>query len=113
MANSSIDGGYYGQNIAAGTSPANVATVITTEFYNNEVVSYNPAWYGHEPNLTTFDSYGHFTQVVWSNTLSVGCYTADCSHQGIQGLPSDILPWFTVCNYYPPGRFFLFLDVHS
>jgi pathogenesis-related protein 1 len=36
---------------------------------------------------------GHYTQVIWSSTLEVGCAMARCGNQEI---------W--VCNYNPPGN---------
>ena len=37
---------------------------------------------------------GHFTQLVWKNTTSVGCGAADCGNNG----------WLLVCEYWPPGN---------
>ena len=39
-------------------------------------------------------SCGHYTQVVWANTLSVGCGVAVC--------PTGTI---VVCNYAPPGNY--------
>lgn len=86
-----------------------------------------PTPYGkNSPNMTDFENWGHYTQVVWSETESVGCYTStcfpagkkaisckpdgtsylsgvQCSH-GIKGEPLSIPAYFTVCNYYPAGK---------
>lgn len=73
---------------------------VTEGLYNSEVNKYTA--YGSEPNLADFGMWGHFTQVVWKNTDSVGCYTADCTNSGLANAPG-IPPFFTVCNYAPPG----------
>lgn len=40
------------------------------------------------------DSVGHFTQLVWKNTTTVGCGAADCNDAG----------WLLVCEYNPAGN---------
>ncbi len=57
----------------------------------------------------TFDKFGHYTQIVWKGTNKVGCAVVDCSnnHNGPNGLGSvadNVPPYFTVCNYGPPGK---------
>lgn len=37
---------------------------------------------------------GHFTQLVWKVTRTVGCARKDCQRMG----------WFLVCEYWPPGN---------
>lgn len=76
--------------------------MITEFMYNDEMPTYT--YYGHEPNYTTLDSWGHFSQVVWKNSLSVGCYTANCTVEGLQNSNSGVQPFFTVCNYSPAGN---------
>ena len=45
---------------------------------------------------------GHYTQVVWSRTMRVGCGVAQCSANSPLGRGS----WqFWVCNYDPPGNY--------
>ncbi|KAK6373619.1 hypothetical protein LTS17_008111 [Exophiala oligosperma] len=100
-----LNGGGYGQNIGAGYpgTPLGMGAFITEGLYNGEVNNY--VYYGEEPDLSTLDQWGHFTQVVWKNTAAVGCYTADCSATGLQGVGPNVQPYFTVCNYAPPGNF--------
>jgi uncharacterized protein YkwD len=43
------------------------------------------------------DGCGHYTQIVWRNSVELGCGVASC--QSTQG-PADI--W--ICNYAPPGN---------
>jgi hypothetical protein len=83
-----MDGGGYGQNIAAGVKADNVSAVITELFYNSN-----------------FHVWGHMTQIVWTNTTSVGCATVDCSATGLANTGGNVSPYFTVCNYYPPGNY--------
>ncbi len=40
---------------------------------------------------------GHFTQLVWKSTTSVGC--AQCGGRGAQWYET-----YVVCNYKPPGN---------
>ncbi|KAI9748091.1 MAG: hypothetical protein M4579_007317 [Chaenotheca gracillima] len=95
----------YGQNIAAGAKPEDVEAVITNQFYNNEIGFY--PGYGSEPSMADFDKWGHFSQVIWAGSKKVGCYTMDCSSQGLtgEGITSEVPPYFTVCNYSPPGNY--------
>ncbi|KAM0873367.1 hypothetical protein ACQ4PT_038107 [Festuca glaucescens] len=37
---------------------------------------------------------GHYTQIVWRGTASVGCARVVCDDGGV----------FMTCNYYPPGN---------
>ncbi|PQE06421.1 scp-like extracellular protein [Rutstroemia sp. NJR-2017a WRK4] len=108
--NMTINGGGYGQNIAAyGASNAQslgamkeMAVAATDMWYDGEEPYYLPSYYGqNNPDMSTFETWGHYTQMVWLNTNSVGCATQYCSGMDIwPGLPS----WYTVCNYYPPGN---------
>jgi hypothetical protein len=40
---------------------------------------------------------GHFTQLVWNATQTVGCGAAQCDTNEIKG-------WYLVCEYDPPGN---------
>ncbi|WP_437672906.1 CAP domain-containing protein [Sorangium sp. So ce131] len=45
---------------------------------------------------------GHYTQVVWADSLELGCGVADCT----SGSPRDGGAWqIWVCNYDPPGNY--------
>ncbi|KIW12569.1 hypothetical protein PV08_09846 [Exophiala spinifera] len=100
-----LNGGGYGQNIGAGYpgTPLGMGAFVTEGLYNGEVNNY--VYYGEEPDLDTLGQWGHFTQIVWKNTAAVGCYTADCSATGLQNVAGNVQPFFTVCNYAPPGNF--------
>lgn len=44
---------------------------------------------------------GHYTQIVWRNSLRVGCATVTC----LSNSPWKRNPWYlTVCNYAEPGN---------
>jgi len=81
-------GGPTGENLAAGYANASAAV----DAWGLERESYN---YG-KPGFS--EATGHFTQLVWSNTTSVGCGRTSC--QGKNKTPG----WYVVCEYYPPGN---------
>lgn len=101
-----VNGGGYGQNIGTGypATPLGMGQFITEGLYNSEVNNY--IYYGGEPDTSTLNQWGHFSQIVWQNTGSVGCYTQDCSTVGLTNAGPPIPPFFTVCNYSPPGKLF-------
>lgn len=102
--NVTAGGGGYGQNIAAGTPPTQVAKIITNEFYNGEEPWFQGLYGLAQPPMTNFEHWGHFSQVVWNNSQTVGCATVKCPN-GVKNVGSNVLPYFTVCNYKPPGNF--------
>lgn len=116
-------GGGYGQNIAAGTQAGSIASILSNGFYNGEEPQYPSDYGNNNPDMSKFEAWGHFSQMVWAKTESVGCYTYTCSPPGADPLDCkpDGSPYlagttckkpgvipeaaiFTVCNYYPPGR---------
>lgn len=101
--NTDMDNGGYGQNIAAGIPADKVGNAITDAFYNGEVDLYE-AFYGSEPDMSDFSSWGHFSQIVWVDTAEVGCATVHCDG-GLSGTSGYVSPDFTVCNYKSPGNF--------
>ena len=54
--------------------------------------------------MTHFEDWGHWSQVVWQDSKVLGCYTQFCP-QGT--MSKDMDTWYTVCNYYPAGKFCL------
>lgn len=98
-------GGGYGQNIGAGASPDSVPALITNEMYNNEIGFFPQPFGQSAPDMSQFEKWGHFSQIVWKSTTGVGCATVDCSGSGLANTGSGVSPWFTVCNYSPPGNF--------
>lgn len=84
-------GGPSGENLAVGY--ANITAVIE-------------AW-GDERKMYNFDrptgfslSTGHFTQLIWKNTNSVGCSRVDCDNSATDGASG----WLVVCEYWPAGN---------
>jgi len=102
--NTQAGGGGYGQNIGAGVGQLDIPAMVTNEMYNGEINSY-PLPYGVEPDMSDFESWGHYSQIVWKSTTSVGCAWVDCGSQGLSGVGSGVSPTFVVCNYSPPGNF--------
>lgn len=100
-----MDGGGYGQNIAAGVKADNVSAVISELFYNGEVALYGDQYGQKDINMDAFHEWGHFSQIVWSNTTEVGCATVDCSAKGLGNTGGNVSPYFTVCNYKKAGKF--------
>ena len=55
------------------------------------------AWYDERSMYKGYFSkgVGHYTQVVWKSTTSLGCATSGRSRSG---------NYYVVCNYHPPGN---------
>ncbi|CAK7234652.1 hypothetical protein SCUCBS95973_009008 [Sporothrix curviconia] len=109
--NQTVGGGGYGQNIASYGSSANLASAsaatfvnraVTDQWYNAELPLYPTSGYGQStPDLTNFESWGHFSQVVWVASTQIGCASQYCAAGTI--FPS-FNSWFTVCNYQATGN---------
>ncbi|KAF9117463.1 hypothetical protein BGX30_005435 [Mortierella sp. GBA39] len=79
-------GGKYGENLAAGYKDFKTGI----DAWYNEVSKYNYKNPGF--SMAT----GHFTQVVWKGTTSVGCAKKFCPGSN----------WtIYICNYDPPGNY--------
>lgn len=76
----------YGENLAAGTSGM-LSPEDVVEMWYAERESY-----AFDEGGFSMDT-GHFTQLVWAGSSSLGCAMARCS---------DLDVW--VCNYDPPGN---------
>lgn len=77
--------------------------MISNLMYNSEFMYFKPYFGMASPDMSTFDQWGHFTQILWKGTSEVGCATVVCDSLGNVDARSA-LP-FTVCNYSPPGKF--------
>lgn len=102
--NTQANGGGYGQNIAAGVDGNNVSSVISDLFYNAEEPLFANMYGMHDPDMTEFERWGHFTQIVWKDTTHVACYTSHCPG-GLANTGGNVSPYFTVCNYKGPGNY--------
>ncbi|PGH12681.1 hypothetical protein AJ80_06624 [Polytolypa hystricis UAMH7299] len=70
------------------------------------------AW-GDERDIFDFDDptfskeTGHFTQMVWKDTRTVGCGRKNCGRPGDgkdDGDDERAQGWYLVCHYWPPGN---------
>ncbi|KAL7919613.1 CAP domain-containing protein [Trichoderma austrokoningii] len=77
-------GGPYGENLAIGYPNA----TASVEAWGNEVAKYD----FNDPGFA--EETGHFTQLVWKTTTTVGCGRKLCGTKG----------WFVVCEYWPRGN---------
>ncbi|KAJ5082646.1 hypothetical protein N7532_011689 [Penicillium argentinense] len=93
----------YGQNIGYGVKAAEIGQMISNLMYNDEI-GYFPTPYGAaSPDMSLFEKWGHFSQIVWKSTTHVGCATVMCDSLG--NVDSGSALPFTVCNYSPPGNY--------
>ncbi|KAL4964503.1 CAP domain-containing protein [Aspergillus stella-maris] len=99
----SINGGGYGQNIGYGTSSDEVGVMISNLMYNDEMGYYTNLYGEATPDMTLFEKWGHFSQIVWKGTTEVGCATVSCPSLG--NVDSATAVPFTVCNYSPAGNY--------
>ncbi|KAK4424275.1 Pathogenesis-related leaf protein 4 [Sesamum alatum] len=78
----------YGENLAKGSG----------DFTGRAAVD---LWVGEKPfydyssNSCVGGECGHYTQVVWRNSVRLGCARAQCNDGW----------WFISCNYDPPGNY--------
>lgn len=81
--------GYVGENIY-GTSGTPTGAAVTEAWASEE------QYYDYDSNSCS-DVCGHYTQVVWADSLKLGCAISNC--------PNLPYPNFVVCNYSPGGNF--------
>ncbi len=91
--------GDLGENIAAGAPTQTIANAVAS-------------WVGEEANYdhatntcAAGDECGHYTQIVWSTTTSVGCAKVSCTTNSPFGTFGGGRWDFSVCDYSPPGNF--------
>jgi hypothetical protein len=98
-------------NIAMGTyvGAANISSTVSDLWYNGEINEF-PGYGQSNLNVqgpgSTFDKWGHFSQVAWADTQQIGCGSVPCANPN--GIGSG---YFTVCMYWPPGKLFSILFV--
>ncbi|KAL0634747.1 hypothetical protein Q9L58_006343 [Maublancomyces gigas] len=88
--------GPYGENIAAHQNLGGAAWVATA-WGPNERAKYD---YGPGPHPIELM---HFTQMVWRGSERVGCARKKCL--GMNVFAPEFQPWYTVCEYFPPGNY--------
>ncbi|CAL5377555.1 unnamed protein product [Camellia sinensis] len=83
-------GGPYGENLAEGSG----------SFTGTDGVN---LWVGEKPyyDYNSNSCVGgqqclHYTQVVWRNSVRLGCARVQCTNNGW---------WFVICSYDPPGNY--------
>jgi len=92
---------YGASNIDQNGGSHAAAQAISDMWYYSEVNLYPQSAYGRSnPDMGGFHDWGHYTQVVWKNTVEVGCASKLCPAGTIVG---GMASWYTVCNYHPPG----------
>ncbi|XP_022972405.1 basic form of pathogenesis-related protein 1-like [Cucurbita maxima] len=79
--------GPYGENLAEAYD--NTTAKLTVDKWAME-----KKYYDYKENKCMEEECGHFRQVVWKDTTSIGCAEIECIKDYI----------FTVCNYYPSGN---------
>lgn len=86
-----------GENLAAsgGSSAAAAISSSITNWYN-EIAQYDFS----NPGFS--EATGHFTQVVWLSSSTVGCASVDCSGKLFPSWPNP--QTYVVCKYLPPGN---------
>ncbi|KAI3958832.1 hypothetical protein MKX01_023508 [Papaver californicum] len=80
--------GSYGENIAM--SSGDLAVKDAVNMWVSEMSNFD-----HESNSCRGGQCLHYTQVVWANTVRLGCASVSCSAGGT----------FVVCSYDPPGNY--------
>ncbi|XVE94081.1 hypothetical protein REPUB_Repub01dG0250000 [Reevesia pubescens] len=81
--------GPYGENIAWGSGDLSITDAV--KMWIDE-----KAYYNYNSNTCAAGQVcGHYTQVVWRNTVGVGCAKVRCLNGGT----------FITCNYDPPGNY--------
>ncbi|KAL5197811.1 hypothetical protein ABZP36_001467 [Zizania latifolia] len=90
----SDSGGKYGENIFWGSAGGDWTAASAVGLWVDE-----KKWYDHSSNTCSApvgQSCGHYTQVVWRDSILIGCARVVCDNNG--GV-------FITCNYSPPGNF--------
>ncbi|KFK39965.1 hypothetical protein AALP_AA3G312200 [Arabis alpina] len=79
--------GPYGENLAKSTG--DLSGISAVNLWVNEKANYD------YPTNTCNGVCGHYTQIVWRNSVRLGCAKARCNNGGT----------IIVCNYDPPGNY--------
>jgi pathogenesis-related protein 1 len=83
-------GGYVGENLAAGTAPVSAETAVDGWASEGDYYDYRRNRCARGRNC------GHYTQVVWADTVRIGCAAHFCRRLDF--------PYTVVCDYGPGGN---------
>ncbi|KAA0190381.1 hypothetical protein FBUS_05381 [Fasciolopsis buskii] len=83
----------YGENMHAGTSL--LLDPLKHWFDENKLFSFRPI------AKASLNRYGHYTQMVWADTKSVGCWRNKCQWLKLPQSSPMKDAYFTVCKYFP------------
>ncbi|XP_031129569.1 pathogenesis-related protein 1A-like [Ipomoea triloba] len=83
----------YGENIAWGSGDFMTGKAAVEMWVGERQYYDHPTNSCHAP---AGKSCGHYTQVVWRNSVKVGCARVQCSNGA---------GYFVTCNYSPPGNY--------
>ncbi|KAL5560867.1 hypothetical protein UlMin_030614 [Ulmus minor] len=81
-------GGPYGENLSEGFGYVRASDAV--KFWASEKPHYDYA-----SNKCVGDECRHYTQLVWRDSVNLGCARAKCLNGWM----------FVICNYYPPGNY--------
>ncbi|CAI5523229.1 unnamed protein product [Closterium sp. Naga37s-1] len=84
-----------GQNLSGGGPAGYYSNGAAVSWWVGEGDLYSYAVFSGGCSTGSWADCGHYTQVIWNNTRTVGCGKASC------GTKADV--W--ACNYYPPGNY--------
>ncbi|CAH2036306.1 unnamed protein product [Thlaspi arvense] len=82
--------GPYGENLAKGSN-GTFTGISAVNLWVKEKPYYN-----YTTNSCTGGQCLHYTQVVWRNSVKIGCARVQCTNS---------LWWFVTCNYDEPGNY--------
>ncbi|KAI3786715.1 hypothetical protein L1987_40611 [Smallanthus sonchifolius] len=82
--------GPYGENLAEGSGTFTGTAAVNLWVMEKSYYDYtmNTCARGHVC--------GHYTQIVWRNSVQLGCARVQCTNNG---------RWFVICSYYPRGNY--------
>jgi hypothetical protein len=94
--------GGLGENIAAGTPMLTIAG-SNKGWIDDEKPAYD--YSTNTCNTAVAPECGHYTQIVWKTTTSVGCALVTCNVNSPFDTSKYGTKWgFAVCDYAPPGN---------
>ncbi|PGH05310.1 hypothetical protein GX51_03031 [Blastomyces parvus] len=83
-----------GENLAMGY--ANVTAAVQAWGDERALFNFNKPRFTHET--------GHFSQLVWKGTRTVGCERFYCGDYADREDDDDAYGWYVVCQYFPVGN---------